>query len=162
MDCSPPDSSVQEIFQARILEWVAISFSRGPSQPRDQTRVSCTVGRFYADWATRDAQKHVPPNAGPEPKTLRLRVTCSTDWDSRALLFVWNAQIGKSIEAKHGCQRLGVTAYWAEFPSDWRKCLGTRQRWQLHNILNVLNAPNLFILKRVNLVNFMLHVFYLN
>ena len=34
MDCSPPDSSVHEIFQARILEWVAISFSRGSSQPR--------------------------------------------------------------------------------------------------------------------------------
>ena len=35
MDCSPPGSSVHEIFQARILEWVAISFSRGSSQPRD-------------------------------------------------------------------------------------------------------------------------------
>ena len=38
MDCSPPGSSVQEIFQARILEWVAISFSRGSSQPRNRTR----------------------------------------------------------------------------------------------------------------------------
>ena len=41
MDCSPPDSSVHGILQARILEWVAISFSRGSSQPRDWTRVSC-------------------------------------------------------------------------------------------------------------------------
>ena len=40
MDCSPPGSSVHGIFQARILEWVAISFSRVSSQPRDQTRVS--------------------------------------------------------------------------------------------------------------------------
>ena len=40
MDCSPPGSSVHEIFQARILEWVTISFSRGSSQPRDQTWVS--------------------------------------------------------------------------------------------------------------------------
>ena len=38
VDWSPPGSSVHEIFQARILEWVAISFSRGPSQPRDRTR----------------------------------------------------------------------------------------------------------------------------
>ena len=39
MDCSLPGSSVHEIFQARILEWVAISFSRGSSRPRDQTQV---------------------------------------------------------------------------------------------------------------------------
>jgi len=39
-DCSPPGSSVHGILQARILEWIAISFSRGPSQPRDQTHVS--------------------------------------------------------------------------------------------------------------------------
>ena len=40
IDCSPPDSSVYVIFQARILEWVAISYLRGSSQPRDQTCVS--------------------------------------------------------------------------------------------------------------------------
>ena len=41
MECSLPGSSVHEILQARMLEWVAISFSRGSSQPRDQTRVFC-------------------------------------------------------------------------------------------------------------------------
>ena len=56
MDCSPPGSCVHEIFQARILEWVAISFSRGSSQSRDRTQVSCTAGRFFTDWATREAQ----------------------------------------------------------------------------------------------------------
>ena len=40
MDCRPPGSSVNGILQARILEWVAIPFSRGSSQPRDQTQVS--------------------------------------------------------------------------------------------------------------------------
>ena len=40
VDCSPPDSSVSEILQARILEWVAIPFSRASSQPRDWTQVS--------------------------------------------------------------------------------------------------------------------------
>ena len=44
MDCSPPGFSVHGISQARILEWVAISFSRGPSPPRDGTFVSC-IGR---------------------------------------------------------------------------------------------------------------------
>ena len=47
--------SVHGIFQARVLEWVAISFSRGSSQPRDQTRVSRTAGRCFTVWATREA-----------------------------------------------------------------------------------------------------------
>ena len=54
VDHSPPDSSIHGILQARILEWVATSFSRGSSQPRDQTRVSCTAGKFFTDWATRE------------------------------------------------------------------------------------------------------------
>ena len=47
MDCSPPGSSVHEIFQAKILEWVAISFSKGSSELRDRTWVFCTAGRFF-------------------------------------------------------------------------------------------------------------------
>ena len=47
MDCSLPGSSVQGILQAGILEWVAIPFSRAPSQPRDRTRVSRMVGKFF-------------------------------------------------------------------------------------------------------------------
>ena len=47
VDCSPPDSSIHGIFQVRILEWVAISFSRGSSRPRDRTRASCTAGRQF-------------------------------------------------------------------------------------------------------------------
>ena len=53
MDCSLP-GSIHEIFQARILEWVAISFSRGSSRPRDRTRVSCIAGRCFTVWATRE------------------------------------------------------------------------------------------------------------
>ena len=47
VDCSPPGSSVHGILQARMLEWGAISFSRGSSPPRDRTQVSCTAGRFF-------------------------------------------------------------------------------------------------------------------
>ena len=46
-DCSLSDSSVRGIFQARILEWVATSFSRGSSQPRDRTSVCCLAGKFF-------------------------------------------------------------------------------------------------------------------
>ena len=55
MNCSPPGSSVCGISQARILEWVAIPFSRGSSGPRDRTHVSCIAGRFFTIWATREA-----------------------------------------------------------------------------------------------------------
>ena len=54
MDSSQPGSSVHGIFQARILEWVAISFSRGSSWPRVKTQVSCIVGRRFTVWATRE------------------------------------------------------------------------------------------------------------
>ena len=49
-----PCSSVHGIFQARVLDWVAISFSRGSSQPRDWTQVSHIVGRQFTIWATRE------------------------------------------------------------------------------------------------------------
>ena len=57
-------------FSARILEWVTISFSRGSSQPRDQTRVSRIGGRRFNLWATREAREvyqcsPIPPSAGP-------------------------------------------------------------------------------------------------
>ena len=51
MDCRLPGSSVHGIFQARVLEWGAIAFSRGSSRPRDRTRVSCIVGRRFTIWA---------------------------------------------------------------------------------------------------------------
>ena len=54
MNWSPPDSSVYVILQARILEWVAMPSSRGSSQPRAQTQVSCTAGGFFTIWATRE------------------------------------------------------------------------------------------------------------
>ena len=53
MDCGLPGSSIHGILQARILGWIAISYSRGYSQPRDQTWVSYIAGRFFTVWATR-------------------------------------------------------------------------------------------------------------
>ena len=57
MNCSPPGSSVHGISQTRILEWFAISFSRGSSSPRDWTWVFCFAGKlfgFITSWATRE------------------------------------------------------------------------------------------------------------
>ena len=53
--CNPMDYTVHGILQARILEWVAVPFSKGSSQPRDRTRVSHIADGFFASWATREA-----------------------------------------------------------------------------------------------------------
>ena len=54
IDCSAPSSPVHAILQAKILEWVAVSYSRASSQPRDWTWVYCIVGRFFTIWATKE------------------------------------------------------------------------------------------------------------
>ena len=59
MDGSPPSSSVHGIAQARILKWVAISFSRGSSQPRDGTQVSCIARGFFTIRATGNNVEHL-------------------------------------------------------------------------------------------------------
>ena len=56
MDSSLPGSSVHGILQATTVEWVAIPFPRGFSQPKDQTQVSCIAGKFFTIWGMREAQ----------------------------------------------------------------------------------------------------------
>ena len=56
MDCSLPGSSVHGILQAIVLEWIATSFSRGSSQPRDWTQVSRIVDRRFTVWVTREVR----------------------------------------------------------------------------------------------------------
>ena len=53
--CDPMDFTVHGILQARMLEWVAVPFSKGSSQPRDRTLVSRIAGGFFTSWATREA-----------------------------------------------------------------------------------------------------------
>ena len=69
--CNPMDYTVHGILQARILEGVAVPFSRGSSQPRVRTRVSCIGGRFFTVWATREAQDTEPnpfSRGSPRPR----------------------------------------------------------------------------------------------
>ena len=60
MDCSPPGFSVHGISQSRVLEWIAISFPRGSSRPRDRTPISCTASGFFTNLATRKTQSLCP------------------------------------------------------------------------------------------------------
>ena len=66
IDCSSPGSSVRGIFQARILEWIAIPISRRSSQPGDWTRVSSIAGRFFTIWAMRKAHPNFSPTKSEE------------------------------------------------------------------------------------------------
>ena len=54
----PMNCIVREILRARILEWIAFTFSRGSSQTRDRTQVSRVTGRFFTSWATGEAQEY--------------------------------------------------------------------------------------------------------
>ena len=87
VDCSLPGSSIHGISEARILEWIAISFSRGSFQPRDGTWVSCITGKRFTVWATREA-----PNEGKQKPKLNIV------W---FLLCETSTTVNMSIDRKH-------------------------------------------------------------
>ena len=87
VDCSLPGSSVHGILQARILEWVAISFSRGSSWPRDQTQISHFAGRRFNLWATREALSNylnfiLNVAAPPPPQVSLIKEDKGEPWES--------------------------------------------------------------------------------
>ena len=82
MDCSLPCSSIHGIFQARVLEWVAISFSRGSSWPRDWTWVFRAVGRRFTFWATRE-------------------VSCFTLFSNHTLNPIYSIRFSSNVSTSH-------------------------------------------------------------
>ena len=106
MGCSPPGSSVHGVLQARIVEWIAMPFSRGSSQPRGCAPVSRTAGRFFTVWATREASK----------KTDLSQITCR----SSAELYVHAVQSGAlrvgELQSPAVCVQISVAnASWRTF-----------------------------------------------
>ena len=90
VDCSPPGSSVHGILQGRTLEWVDITFSRGSSRPRDQTRVSCVAGRFFTVWATEKSYKcgsYLLPFLLREQKSTFEVIITEPTWTMHLILF---------------------------------------------------------------------------
>ena len=85
IDCSLPGSSVHGIPQARILEWVAIPFSWGFSQPRDQTWVSCIAGRFFKCLSHREATIYDIMN------NKKKRIQTVENWTNDSVIKFWNA-----------------------------------------------------------------------
>ena len=86
VNCSLKGSSVHGILQARILRWVAISFSRGSLWPRDQTRVFCTAGRCFNLWATREAPLQLRVGIFAESDLWDEQVAAKSSWDRFYLL----------------------------------------------------------------------------
>ena len=87
MDYSLSGSSVHGILQLRTVEWVGIPSSRGPSQPRDRTRVSHIAGRFFTICAAREAlaQPLGAPRSGPNALiTMKLQATSAELWEQDA------------------------------------------------------------------------------
>ena len=122
MDCSPPDSSVHGIFQARILRWVSISFSWGSSWPRDQTQVSSITGRFFTIWATQKAlRRKAMTNLDSVLKSKDITlltnvnvakamvfpvVTCRCEsWIIKSWCF-WTVMLEKTLESPLDCKQI--------------------------------------------------------
>ena len=141
--CSPPGSSAHGISQAKILEWVAISFSRGSSWLGDQTWVSCIADRFFTVWATRETPFFIvvcicqsqSPSLSPHFPAL---VTVSLFSTSNMVLF-WNCMtvlLVKDIsDWLHSCvihhngrlcklhrEGNGVATEWR---TKWHQCFGS-------------------------------------
>ena len=100
IDCSLPGSSVHGILQTRILEWVAIPFSRGSSWPRDRSWVSYIAGRFFTIWATREAKVEVFlefPWLLYDPANVVISISGSSA-SSKPSLYIWKFSIHRLLK----------------------------------------------------------------
>ena len=101
--CDHMDYPVHGILQARILVWVAVAFSRGSSQPRDWTQVSCIAGGFFTRWAIQGKPKNFGvgtisspgdlPNPGIEPGSLALQEESLSMRHEGSHLFIYSNEI---------------------------------------------------------------------
>ena len=113
MDYSLTESSVHGIFQARILEWVAISFSRKSSQPSDGIQVSCIVGRRFTLWAICKAEIETP--------TQRTKVWIPRGerqgwgWTGRLDWLLCISQLSQWVRADHSTGNLLCALWWPQW-----------------------------------------------
>ena len=150
MDCSLPGSSVHGIFQARVLEWVAISFSRGSSPPRDQTWVSRIVGRCFTIWATREVDVFLEFSCFfDDPLDVGNLISGSSSF-SKSSLNIWNSLVQVLLEPS-------LENFEHYFASIWDECncavdwtfsgiallWDWNENWPLPVLWPLLSFPNL-------------------
>ena len=161
MDCSLPGFSVHGILQARILEWVVVSFSKCSSWRRDRTQVSCTAVRFFTVWATREAhdqtrqcikkQRHYFANKGPYSKSYGFSITQVWMWDldhkkgwmPKNWCF-WTVVLEKTLESPLDCKEIKLVN--PRENHSWIFLGRTEAEAEAH-ILWPLDAKNLLIRK---------------
>ena len=156
MDCSLPRSSVHGILQARVLEWVLISFSKGSSQPRDWTWVSCMAGKFFTIWATiwckiRKPQKSIRPRHTPLTSFLRvlpeIDYACANIKDVSCSYFL-NAQYFTVKRTWHPLRysylenHMDRGAWWAIQPMALQRVHWTLMNWLSTDVVfHCVNVP---------------------
>ena len=142
-DCSPPVSSVHGLLQARILEWVAIPFSRRTSQPTDWTQISCITSRFLPVWATGKFIEYAAaaaakslqscltlcdpidgsPPGSPVPGILQAR---TPEWAAISFSDAWKWKVKvKSLS----CVRLLATPWTAAYPAPPSMGFSRQEYW---------------------------------
>ena len=108
--CSPPGSAVNGIFQARIVEWVAIPFSREYSQPRDQTWVSCTADRFSTTWATRKAPSCFSHDFSRQKFWCHKQLPSDVGWAAIIWRLNWGWKSSSKMTHRHGWELMLASA----------------------------------------------------
>ena len=119
MDCSLPGSSIHGISQAGMVEWIAISFSKGSSQPRNRTQVSCIAGKFFTDWATWETQAQLEKGPGPSS---RIDGDIVLDCDLSKLTYVAPPQDALVLGGGAWGRWLGLNEGMGWHPGEWIWC----------------------------------------
>ena len=147
--CSPMDYMVHGTLQARILEWVAIPFSRASSQPRDRSQVSCIAGGFFTRWATREAHG----SCSHEIKTLTPWKTSYENlhsmWKSRGITLPTKVHLVKAIGFP--IVMYGSESWTIKKTKHWRTDAFELGCWKrLLRVIWIARKSNKFILKEIS------------
>ena len=124
-----PGSSVHGILQAKIVEWIAYPFSRGSSQPRDRTQVSCIAGGFFTVWTTREASLYIYIYTQTHTHTYIYRVGISFTW-----IWLRSVYLSEKAMAPHSSTRAWKIP-WTEEPGGWQSMGSLRvgHDWATHS-----------------------------
>ena len=128
VDCSPPGSFVHEIFQARILERVAISFSRASSQPRERTCISCISRSILYHWATWEA---IITTLQTTPKLSNLKQQTPTHSFCRSEIWVQLSWVPLALGLSWSC----IPAARCDYGCIWRLIWGEESDFKFAHVV---------------------------
>ena len=130
MNCRLPGSSGHGIFQARVLEWVAISFSRGSYPPRDWNRVACIADSHFTIWAIRETNQKEAIICSPNPKFCLWKLTTNHHkvWDFLSTSHMFSLY-GPAINL-FLLQTLMFQFIWPHCASGTQSLLSNNSRWR--------------------------------